>query len=143
VVDSGFSANEASMWLEGLFYYLDEPAVNHVLREISGLAAPNSLLVTELVRGSLSLAPGCNTYSKPWRSRAWVGGFGADDPAGLFAKYGWEAETKEPGVEGAMLIQDTFQTRRVAGEAFSLWHGEPQYAGPILRTIPIRLRVLI
>jgi O-methyltransferase involved in polyketide biosynthesis len=44
VVDSGFSANEASMWLiEGLFYYLDEPAVNHALREISGLAAPKTV----------------------------------------------------------------------------------------------------
>jgi hypothetical protein len=26
--------------------------------------------------------------------------FGTDDPAGLFAQYGWEAEIKQPGAEG-------------------------------------------
>ena len=34
LVDSGFQSNERSTWLiEGLFYYLDEPAVNRILKD--------------------------------------------------------------------------------------------------------------
>ena len=81
VVDSGFDANQTSMWLiEGLFYYLDEPAVNHVLKEISGLAAPNSVLVTDLVSRSLLTSPWMQHALKPWRSREWAGGLARTTP---------------------------------------------------------------
>jgi methyltransferase (TIGR00027 family) len=117
VVDSGFSANEASMWLiEGLFYYLDEPAVKHELREISGLAAPNSMLVTDLVRGSLLTSPWMQHVLKAMEEQGMGWRFGADDPASLFAKHGWEAETKEPGGEGAK-----YNPRRFPNQPGNSW----------------------
>jgi predicted O-methyltransferase YrrM len=39
--------------IEELFYDLEEPAVNHVLREVSRLASPGSVLVTDRVGQSL------------------------------------------------------------------------------------------
>jgi methyltransferase (TIGR00027 family) len=117
VVDSGFAANEASMWLiEGLFYYLDEPAVNHVLSEISALAAPNSVLVTDLVSQSLLTNPWMQPAFKAMEEQGMGWRFGTDDPAALFTKHGWEAETKEPGVEGGK-----YDPRRFPNKPGSSW----------------------
>ena len=102
LVDSGFAPSEPSIWLiEGLFYYLDEPAVNHVLKEVSGLAAPRSLLVTDLVSLSLLTSPWMQPTLKAMEERGMAWRFGTDDPAGLFARHGWDANTKQPGEEGA------------------------------------------
>jgi len=50
LTNAGFAQDERSVWLvEGLFYYLDPPAVHHVLTEVSKLAAPGSVPVTDLV----------------------------------------------------------------------------------------------
>jgi O-methyltransferase involved in polyketide biosynthesis len=59
VVDAGFILGEPSVWLiEGLFYDLEESAVNHVLREVSRLASPGNVLVTDLVSQSCLPARG-------------------------------------------------------------------------------------
>ena len=117
VVDSGFDANQTSMWLiEGLFYYLDEPAVNHVLKEISGLAAPNSVLVTDLVSRSLLTSPWMQHALKAMEEQGMGWRFGTDDPAALFAKHGWDVEIKEPGVEGAR-----YDPRRFPNQPGSSW----------------------
>ena len=42
--------------------------------------------------------------------------FGADDPAALFAKHGWDVEIKEPGVEGAR-----YDPRRFPNPPGSSW----------------------
>ena len=102
LVGSGFASSEPSIWLiEGLFYYLDEPAVNHVLKEVSGLAAPRSLLVTDLVSQSLLTSPWMQQVLKAMEDRGMGWRFGTDDPVGLFAQHGWQADVKQPAEEGA------------------------------------------
>jgi methyltransferase (TIGR00027 family) len=135
VVDPGFAAHEASMWLiEGLFYYLDELAENHVLKEISGLAVPNSMLVTDLVSPSLLANPWMQPALKSMEEQGMGWRFGTDDPAALFAKHGWEAETKEPGVEGVK-----YDPRRFPNQPCSSWsffvvarRAYNKFAAPIL-----------
>src|SRR5215471_2933218 len=109
VVDSGFKANERSVWLiEGLFYYLDEPAVNHVLKEVSRLAAPGSVLVTDLVSRSLLTSPWMQQALKAMEEQGMGWRFGTDDPVGLFAVHGWDAAIKDPGEEGAKYDSQRF-----------------------------------
>lgn len=102
LVDSGFAPGEASIWLiEGLFYYLDEPAVNHVLKQVCCLGSPHSLLVTDLVSRSLLTSPWMQPALKAMEERGMGWRFGTDDPVGLFAQHGWEADVKQPGEESA------------------------------------------
>jgi methyltransferase (TIGR00027 family) len=109
VVDSGFACNERSVWLiEGLFYYLDEPAVNHVLTEVSGLAAPGSVLVTDLVSRSMLTAPWMQQALKAMEEQGMGWRFGTDDPAALFKKHGWKADIQQP--EGARYDPRRFPT---------------------------------
>src|SRR5215469_2336181 len=112
LVDSGFAPSEPSIWLiEGLFYYLDEPAVNHVLKEVSGLAAPRSLLVTDLVSQSLLTSPWMQQVLKAMEERGMGWRFGTDDPVGLFAVHGWDAVITDPGEEGAKYDSQRFPVR--------------------------------
>jgi methyltransferase (TIGR00027 family) len=100
IVDAGFLPGERSVWLiEGLFYYLEEPAVNHVLAEVSRLASPGSTLLTDLVSHSLLTSPWMQDALKAMQERGIGWRFGADDPAGLFGRYGWQAEVKSPDEE--------------------------------------------
>ena len=102
VVDSGFVANKPSIWIiEGLFYYLDEADVHHVLKQVSSLASSGSVLVTDLVSKSLLTSPWMQQALKAMEERGMGWRFGTDDPAALFAQHGWEAEVKQPGEEGA------------------------------------------
>lgn len=112
LLDSGFAAAERSMWLiEGLFYYLEEPAVNHVLGEVSRLAAPGSALVADLVSQSLLTSPWMQPVLKAMEERGMAWRFGTDDPVGLFAKHGWKAAVKQPGEEGARFNAQRFANR--------------------------------
>jgi methyltransferase (TIGR00027 family) len=102
LTNAGFDSNERSVWLiEGLFYYLDESAVNHVLTEVSKLAASRSVLVTDLVSRSLLTSPWMQDSLKAMEERGMGWRFGTDDPEGLFAGYGWQAEVKQTDQEGA------------------------------------------
>ena len=113
LVGSGFASSEPSIWLiEGLFYYLDEPAVNHVLKEISGLAAPRSLLLTDLVSQSLLSNPWMQQVLKAMEERGMGWRFGTDDPVGLFARHGWEADVKQPAEEGAKYDPQRFPDKQ-------------------------------
>ena len=101
LTNAGFTPVEASVWLiEGLFYYLDEAAVDHVLTEVSKLAAPGSVLVSDLVSRSLLTSPWMRDFLKAMEERGMGWRFGTDDPTGLFAGYGWQAEVKHPDEEG-------------------------------------------
>ena len=117
VVDAGFILGERSVWLiEGLFYYLGEPAVNHVLREVSRLASPGSVLVTDLVSQSLLTSPWMAQALKAMEEQGMGWRFGTDDPAGLFTMHGWDTKTKQPGEEGAR-----YDARRFSAKAGSSW----------------------
>jgi len=108
LVDAGFVPRERSIWLiEGLFYYLDGPAVNHVLAEISSVAAPGSVLVTDLASESLLKSPWMKDALKAMEERGMGWRFGTDDPVGLFAGYGWEVEVNQPDE-----VASTYDPRR-------------------------------
>lgn len=101
LISSGFNRGERSAWLiEGLFYYLEEPAVAHVLRQVSGLAAPGSVVVADLVSRWLLTSPWMQPALKAMEARGMAWRFGTDDPAGLFAQHGWKSEVKDPAREG-------------------------------------------
>ena len=117
----GFTPNERSAWLiEGLFYYLDESAVNHVLAEVSELAAPGSMLVTDLVSRSLLSSPWMQDSLKAMEERGMGWRFGTDDPVGLFGGYGWQAEVKQPAEEGAKYDPQRFPATP-AGQPATSW----------------------
>ena len=112
LVDSGFKSNERSSWLiEGLFYYLDEPAVNRILMDVSRLAAPSSVLVTDLVSRSLLTSPWMQQVLKAMEEQGMGWRFGTDDPVGLFAVHGWDAVITDPGEEGAKYDSQRFPVR--------------------------------
>jgi methyltransferase (TIGR00027 family) len=101
LTNAAFDPSQQSLWLiEGLFYYLDEPAVNHVLTEVSKLAAPGSVLITDLVSLSFLTSPWMQPALKAMEERGMAWRFGTDDPAGLFGAHGWQAEVKQPDEEG-------------------------------------------
>ena len=109
LVDSGFRSNERSTWLiEGLFYYLDEPAVNRILMDVSSLATPGSVLVTDLVSRSLLTSPWMQQALKAMEEQGMGWQFGTDDPVGLFAVHGWDAGIKNPGEEGGKYDSQRF-----------------------------------
>jgi len=100
LVDAGLNPDERSIWLiEGLFYYLEEQVVNHVLAEVSKLASSGSVLLTDLVSKSLLTSPWMQEALKAMEERGIGWRFGTDDPTGLFAGHGWQAEIKSPDVE--------------------------------------------
>lgn len=102
LTNAAFDPSERSLWLiEGLFYYLDEPAVNHVLTEVSQVAAPGSVLITDLVSRSFLNSPWMQPALKAMEERGMAWRFGTDDPAGLFGAHGWKVEVKQPNEEGA------------------------------------------
>ena len=112
LVDTGFASGEPSIWLiEGLFYYVDESDVNHLLNEASALAAPGSVLVTDLVSQSLLSSPSMQQALKAMEERGMGWRFGTDDPVGLFAQHGWDADVKEPGEEGARYNPQRFPNK--------------------------------
>lgn len=117
LIHSGFAPNERSLWLiEGLFYYLDQPDVNHVLKEVSNLAAPGSILVTDLISRTLLTSPWFQQALKAMEERGMAWRFGTDDPAGLFAEHGWEAQVKQPAEQGAK-----YNAKRFANQTGNSW----------------------
>ncbi len=102
LVDAGLVPQQPSVWIvEGLFYYLETAAVHHVLAEISSIAAPGSVLVTDLVSASLLSSPWMKPVLQAMEERGMAWRFGTDDPAGLFGGFGWEAQVLQPEEEGS------------------------------------------
>ena len=120
VVDSGFQSKERSIWLiEALFYYLEEPAVHHILEEVSALAVPGSVLATDLASQSMLTSPWTQQFLKAMEEQGFGWRFGSDDPAALFAKHGWEADVKQPGEEGARYNPQRFPNKPGPSWSFS------------------------
>ena len=98
LLEAGFDPQTPTLWLvEGLLVYLDEAAVASVFRHGSELSAPGSRLGADLGNTALLSAPGMDPWHRmleergcPWRS-------GTDDPVGLLAQFGWNAEAFSPG----------------------------------------------
>jgi methyltransferase (TIGR00027 family) len=99
---AGFQPREPSLWLaEGLLYYLEEPAVQRVLTQLSGVAAVGSSLGADLVSASYFTSPWTRPALRAMEERGWPWRFGTDDPEALLAAHGWQARITQPGEEGA------------------------------------------
>lgn len=99
---AGFDSRQPSCWLiEGLFPYLEQPAVESILRQCAELALPGDGLFADL--------PGASFFASPWtapvlRELEAIGApwkFGTDLPETLFAACGWQAKALRPGDPGA------------------------------------------
>lgn len=101
--DAGFRRDQPTLWVaEGLLFFLPEDAVRALLRDLAGLSAPGSVLVSDMTSSAALKNPFAASFLKalaedgaPWR-------FGTDDPEGLLASCGWQVEDlRQPGEDGA------------------------------------------
>ncbi|MFC6085240.1 class I SAM-dependent methyltransferase [Sphaerisporangium aureirubrum] len=99
---AGYDPGGPSAWvLEGLLYYLDEVDVRALLRRISTLTATGATMAANVAAASTLRAPALQPLLGVFRGwgAPWV--FGVDDPAALWAEYGFQAEVIRPGQPGA------------------------------------------
>jgi methyltransferase (TIGR00027 family) len=95
---AGFDPGQPALWItEGLFYYLEEPAVRHILREISALSAPGSRLAGDLVSASFLSSPFVREALRAMAERGHPWLFGTDEPEALLGEYGWDTRVVQPG----------------------------------------------
>jgi len=101
VKEAGFKHDETSLWLlEGLLFYLENPAVHKILAQLSGLAAPGSCLGVDFINESYLTSPWMQEALSALAQRGMAWRSGTDDPEELLAGYGWQADVKQPGEEG-------------------------------------------
>lgn len=101
LVSAGFKVAEPAVFLaEGLLGYLEEPEVHNLLDTLATLAAPDSVLLTDVAGPSPSYPELATWLAR--RERAGMSQrFATDDPEGLLASHGWQAEVIEYGEDGA------------------------------------------
>jgi methyltransferase (TIGR00027 family) len=102
LVSAGFTAGEPAVFVaEGLLGYLPEPDVHELLDALARLASAGSVLLADVSGRTPDDVP----YLATWFARLEKAGlrrqFATDDPEGLFASHGWEAQVIEYGEEGA------------------------------------------
>jgi methyltransferase (TIGR00027 family) len=102
LVSAGFVTGEPAVFVaEGLLGYLEEPQVHQLLDTLAHLASARSVLLADVSGRTPSGLP----YVATWLARLEEAGmnrrFATDDPEGLFAAHGWQAQVVEYGQEGA------------------------------------------
>jgi methyltransferase (TIGR00027 family) len=103
LLHAGFADQSPTAFLaEGLLGYLEENAVHRLLDDLDTLARPGSFLLAD-VGGRSALE---SRFTAFWYQRCAENGisnarFGTDDPEGLFAAHGWDAQVKQYGEEAA------------------------------------------
>jgi len=101
VKETGFKLDEPSLWLvEGLLFYLENPAVHEILAQLSGLAAPGSHLGVDFISESYLTSPWTQEALSGMAQRGMAWRSGTDDPEELLAGHGWHADVRQPGEEG-------------------------------------------
>lgn len=95
---AGFDPSQPAAWLaEGVLFYLPVEVIDHVLAEVTRLAAPGSRLGFDLVNRVALSSP----YTKAWldmqaaAGAPWVGWM--DEPVPVLARLGWTATIVQPG----------------------------------------------
>jgi len=98
----GFNALEPAVWIaEGLFFYLDPSVVQTILRQLSGLAKAGSRLGADFVSESFFTSPWMKNALASLEARGMGWHSGMDEPEAVLSGFGWEAEVRQPGEEGA------------------------------------------
>jgi methyltransferase (TIGR00027 family) len=102
LVAAGLDVRAPTAWLmEGLLVYLDDESVEKLFARVDATSSPGSVLFCDITGRSLLESPwmklpieDMERMGAPWR-------FGTDDPEGMLAAIGWEANVTEPAVVGA------------------------------------------
>lgn len=98
----GFDPRRRSAWLvEGLLQYITEAQVHQMLGTLSGLTAPGSWLLTDLVSRSFFTSPQLAGFLAMMAANGSPWHFGTDDPEGLFAGHGWQPQVTRFGDDAA------------------------------------------
>ena len=95
---AGYDPEAPSVWLlEGLLYYIPEPAVHHILDGVRAITAPGSVIAADVVNAAALTLPNMRglldvfaRWGCPWL-------FGTDEPEALFARHGIDAVAVQPG----------------------------------------------
>ncbi len=99
---AGFDADQPTGWLaEGLLCYLTVDRVHELLTAVTELSADGSFLLVDLVGQSFLNSAYFAGFLKSLRAEGAGWQFGTDDPTGLLAAHGWDAEVTEYGEPGA------------------------------------------
>lgn len=96
LVKQGFQADAPTIWLvEGVIMYLPELSAHALLKTLSMLSAPGSVLgIDGVTVGSIAAAQRARQADRGRVVRHWE--FGCDDPKALLAEYGWSTEISQP-----------------------------------------------
>jgi methyltransferase (TIGR00027 family) len=102
LVARGYQPDTQSVWLiEGLLYYLAEPAVHALLDQVRLLTAADSLLGLDVMNRGLFFSPVAWPMQAALVRRGAPGRFGTNDPEKMMARHGFAADVTQPGGQGA------------------------------------------
>ena len=95
---AGYDHTVPSVWLlEGLLYYIPEHDVHRILRDVAGVTAAGSRIAADVVNEDALRLPhmqGLLDVFQRWGC-PWL--FGTNEPDHLFAPYGFEVSSAQPG----------------------------------------------
>lgn len=96
LLKTGLSTEHPIIWLlEGVLMYLSHSTVHSLLRTISALSRPGSVLgMDSITTGSIAAAQKAQKTDRGRVIRYWQ--FGCDEPQTLLQKYDWSAEVSRP-----------------------------------------------
>jgi methyltransferase (TIGR00027 family) len=95
---AGLSSSKRTLWLvEGLLMYLEELQVTTLLERINTLAAPQDILLCDVLSRTLLDAPHMRNQLRFLESLGAPWKFGTNDPESWMKKFGWRAELSQPG----------------------------------------------
>jgi len=90
---AGFNPAAPAVFVaEGLTVYLPEDAVALLLDRTAGIAAPGSRLGIDMASADYLANPAVAPFSELAAARGARWQFGANDPGGFLAAYGWQAD---------------------------------------------------
>ncbi|MEA5449690.1 SAM-dependent methyltransferase [Leptolyngbya sp. CCNP1308] len=96
LLEAGLRQEKPTIWiLEGVLMYLPEPSAHSLLRTVTALSSPGSVLGMDAVKsGSILAAQSAKNADRGRVVRHWQ--FGCDEPQQLLKGYGWSAEVGQP-----------------------------------------------
>lgn len=100
--ESGFERSRPAVWLaEGLFHYLTDAQVHHLLTTLSELAAPGSWLCADVLSRWFVILPQLAGFVAMFAAHGSPLRFGTDEPENLVRAHGWRPQATPYGAPAA------------------------------------------